>query len=70
MDAHVRLITSFLILPDLVVTIIVVIIELVILEQLYLAVTLFVFVQQCLHICICNTLIVTVYEFAGVPLAA
>ena len=50
---------------------IVVIIELVTLELLYLAVTLFVFVQQFLvFVCTCNTLVLAVYEFAGVPLAA
>ena len=53
---------------------IVVIIEVVTLERLYLAVTLFVFVQQflifVLHSCTCNTLIMAAYEFAGIPLAA
>ena len=48
---------------------IVVIIEQVTLEQLYMTVSLFVFVQQFL-IFISIVANVTAYEFAGVPLAA
>ena len=53
---------------------IVVIIKLVTHKQLYLAVTLFVCCATVpdfnLHSCKCNTLILAVYELAGVPLAA
>ena len=65
---HTNVLVIFNLLPF-----IVVIIELVTLEHLYLAVTLFVFVQQFLIlvcICTCNTLILAVYESARVPVAA
>ena len=64
---HTIIIVCFNLLPF-----IVVIIAQVIFEELYLSVTLFVFLNQFLivHSCTCNTLILTVYEFASVPTAA
>ena len=68
-NLHTNFIVIFTLLPF-----IVVIIELVTLEQLYLAVTLFLCCATVpdfnLHSCACNTLILAVYELAGVPLAA